>query len=64
MSTLQLQFLVLVVAGWVNRGQQDVIEYLQEENRVLRSQLGAKRLRLRWGASRQSMTSSRSETIS
>ncbi len=30
--------------GWVNRGQQDLIEYLQEENRVLRGQLGAKRL--------------------
>jgi transposase InsO family protein len=29
----------------VNRGQQDLIEYLQEENRVLREQLGAERLR-------------------
>ncbi len=28
----------------VNRGQQDLIEYLQEENRVLREQLGANRL--------------------
>jgi adenylate cyclase class IV len=32
-------------AGWVNRSQQDVIEYLKEENRVLREQLGARRLR-------------------
>ena len=32
-------------AGWVNRHQQDVIEYLQEENRALREQLGGKRLR-------------------
>ena len=31
-------------AGWVNRSQQDVIEYLQEENRVLREPLGGKRL--------------------
>ncbi len=46
MSTLPLQFLASVVAGWVSRAQQDVIEYLQEENRVLREQLGAKRLRL------------------
>jgi transposase InsO family protein len=46
MSTVQLEFLVLIFAGWVNRGQQDVIEYLQEENRVLREQLGGKRLLL------------------
>ncbi len=32
-------------AGWVNRSQQDAIEYLKEENRVLREQLGARRLR-------------------
>ncbi len=46
MNTLPLQFLILIFAGWVNRGQQDVIEYLQAENRVLREQLGARRLRL------------------
>ena len=40
MNALQLDFLMLIFAGWVNRGQQDVIEYLQEENRVLREQLG------------------------
>ncbi len=45
MNTLQLQFLMLTFAGWVNRTQQNVIEYLQEENRVLRKQLGGKRLR-------------------
>ncbi len=44
MNTLQLQFLISILAGWVNRGQQDIIEYLQEENRVLREQLGAERL--------------------
>jgi hypothetical protein len=44
MNTLQLEFLMLIFAGWVNRGQQDVIEYLQEENRVLREQLGGTRL--------------------
>ncbi len=41
-----LQFLLLVFAGWVNRRQQDVIAYLQEENRILREQLGGRRLRL------------------
>ena len=41
-----MQFLLLVVAGWVNRQQQDVIDYLQEENRVLRAGLRGKRLKL------------------
>jgi transposase InsO family protein len=41
-----LQFLLLTFAGWVNRRQQDVIAYLQEENRILREQLGGRRLRL------------------
>ncbi len=44
MNTLQLQFLISILAGWLNRSQQGIIEYLQEENRVLREQLGAKRL--------------------
>ncbi|MFH2007919.1 MAG: integrase core domain-containing protein [bacterium] len=34
-----LEFLLLTFAGWVNRRQQAIIEYLKEENRVLRSQL-------------------------
>ena len=41
-----LQFLVLTFAGWVNRHQEDLIDYLREENRVLREQLGARPLRL------------------
>ena len=44
MNNLQLQFLMMIFAGWVNRSQQDVIEYLQAENRVLREQLGDGRL--------------------
>ena len=46
MMTYHVQFLLLVLAGWVNRQQQDVIDYLQEENRVLRAGLRGKRLRL------------------
>ncbi len=38
-------FLVLSVAGWLNRRQQQVIEYLVEENRVLREQIGNRRMR-------------------
>jgi transposase InsO family protein len=45
MPTLQLQLLMSFFAGWVNRCQRDVIEYLEEENRILREQLGGKRLR-------------------
>ena len=44
MNTLHLQFLILILSGWVNRSPQDVIEYLQAENRVLREQLGDGRL--------------------
>src|SRR5919106_1618323 len=41
-----LLLLVVTLAGWVNRHQQQVIEYLVEENRVLREQLGGRRIRL------------------
>ena len=41
-----LQFIVFILAGWVNRQQQAVIDYLIEENRVLREQLGGRRLGL------------------
>ena len=40
------QLLLLVLAGWVNRRQQDVIEYLLVENRVLRQKLGKRRILL------------------
>jgi putative transposase len=41
-----LAFLVLVLAGWVNRQQQAMIDYLLEENRVLRVAQGSGRVRL------------------
>src|SRR5262245_29999242 len=40
------RFLLIAVAGWMNQRQLHVIEYLREENRVLREQLGNRRLRL------------------
>ena len=40
------QLLVLILAGWINRQEQDVIEYLRAENRVLREKLGKKRILL------------------
>ena len=41
-----LQLLLVTVSGWVNRHQQQVIEYLIEENRVLKEQMKGRRLRL------------------
>jgi len=40
-----LQFVMIALAGCFNQQQRDVIDYLSEENRVLRQQLGARRLR-------------------
>ncbi len=40
------QILVATFAGWISRHQDAVIEYLREENRVLKQQLGRRRLRL------------------
>lgn len=39
------RFVVIAVAGWMNQQQQHVIEYLVEENRVLREQIGSRRMR-------------------
>ncbi|MGK0170890.1 MAG: putative transposase [Gammaproteobacteria bacterium] len=44
MNALPVQFLMMLFAGWVNRQQREVIEYLEEENRILRELLGGKRL--------------------
>ena len=41
-----LQLLLATFAGWVHREQTQVVAYLVEENRVLREQLGTRRLRL------------------
>src|SRR6478672_5565576 len=40
------RFVLIAVAGWMNQRQLQMIEYLREENRVLREQLGDRRLRL------------------
>jgi transposase InsO family protein len=41
-----LQILIVMVAGWINRHQQQVIAYQHEELRILKAQLGGRRLRL------------------
>src|SRR2546421_6860501 len=38
-------FVVISIGGWMNQHQQYVIEYLMEENRVLREQIGNRRMR-------------------
>src|SRR5437868_8506392 len=40
------RFVLLAVSGWMNQRQLQVIDYLREENRVLRERLRGKRLRL------------------
>jgi hypothetical protein len=37
--------LVIALAGWLERHQQAIIDYLIEENRVLKEQLEGQRLR-------------------
>jgi putative transposase len=41
-----LHVLIVMIAGWMQRHQQQVITYLIEENRVLKAQLGGRRLSL------------------
>ncbi len=41
-----LQVLLATVGGWINRHQQRAVDYLVEENRVLKEQLKGRRLRL------------------
>jgi len=40
------RFLLVSLAGWRNERQPQIIDYLREENRVLREQLGGSRVRL------------------
>ena len=38
--------LLVMLAGWMNRHRQDVIEYLKQENKHLQEKLGTKRILL------------------
>ena len=40
------QLYLVIIAGWIHRQQQEVIEYLRTENQVLREKLGPKRILL------------------
>lgn len=45
--------MLVAVAGWMNQHQLLVIDYLREENRILREQLGGRRLRFTDGQRRR-----------
>ncbi len=40
------QLLLVILAGWVNRQQQQVFEYLRTENQVLKEKVGKRRILL------------------
>ena len=50
---LPLRVLLLTVSTWVHREQHRAIEYLLEENRILKEQLGKRKLRLTDGQRRR-----------
>ena len=39
------RFVLIAVGGWMNQHQLQIIDYFREENRVLREQLGGRRVR-------------------
>jgi len=43
-SATLLQFLLMMVAGWLRRQQAATIDYLKAENRMLRARLGGRRI--------------------
>jgi hypothetical protein len=64
MSTVfdPFSFLVVSIAGWMNQHQQHVVQYLVEENRVLREQIGNRRLRFNDDQRRRLAVNAKSST--
>jgi hypothetical protein len=50
---------MMCLAGWINRHQQNAIEYLQEEVKVLKEQLGKK---LRFNAAQRRRLATKAKT--
>ena len=46
MRTRPWAMLLMMMSGWMNRQQQEVIEYLKEENKILKEKIGKKRILL------------------
>ena len=53
-STTLLQFLLMLLAGWLQRQQAATIDYLKADNRMLRKRLGGRRVSFS-GAERQQL---------
>lgn len=45
-TSVPIHFLVVAFAGWMNRQQRAVIDYLKAENEILKAQLKGRRLQL------------------
>ena len=48
-----LQLFITSFLGWLQREQHEIIQYLREENRVLKAQLSNQRMRLTDGEGRR-----------
>ena len=59
MTFKPLTFFAVALAGWMNRQQQDAIEYLRTENRILREKLGHKRIILNVAQKRRLATAAK-----
>ena len=46
MKIKPMAIILTMLAGWINHQQSEIIEYLTEENKILREKLGKKRIRL------------------
>jgi hypothetical protein len=46
-SRFPLQYLIAALALWLNRQQQDVIDYLKEENQLLKAKLGDRKVQFK-----------------
>ncbi len=44
MKIRPMTMLLVMLAGWINQHQQDVIEYLKTENAILKEKIGKKRI--------------------
>ena len=53
------RFVVIAMAGWMNQHQLQIIDYLRQENPVLRAQLGGRRVRFNDDRRRGSVDSQR-----
>ena len=46
MKTDPYTVLLMMLTGWLNRHQQNVIEFLKEENKILKEKIGTKHILL------------------